>query len=488
MHPDFEDEDALPEPLADVHRRLLHDGDQWRATLPADHLLRMARALDTTSTASTTGGIMNFDSAPIYPLIADQRISRKGWRSVIPIAAAVVLVALSAVVFTVMRPYHPNNTGATPPTAAAAPYHPSVIAPKPQNLHLPVPSGSTINALSMATADDGWAAGGYLQSTGGSSDQYTEAANIRCFFIHFHDGVWSLAPDTFPSGDIVESLVMISPNDGWAAGFTYTPDSSGKPLIWHFTGGHWQLTTIPVLPEENYLIPEFVAAPTPDFVWISVLQYAPKTAATTGMPQQLFLIYHAGTWAKIFAHAGSTGSLVSPEEGWVLQQVGFPLSSTSTVHFLHYQQGTWTDVMQVSGLAISVTMLSAQDGWAMVVPMNGSELAENNRYYHYTGTSWQQATLRGPEDFQPGVYFPIAPDEVWLAGRNSAASKTEWVYHGQAQILPLPQPYDQTVQITADGDGGVWAIASHPTNQGHQGPDVILYDLHGVWTIYGIGG
>jgi Putative zinc-finger len=413
--------------------------------------------------------------------------------------ATIVLVALSIAVFGIVLS-HQHNNGTHPatnptPLPATDPNHPSVIAPKPQNLHMPVPAGSTISSISMLTANDGWAAG-YIPPTGGSPGQNTGASSIRSFFVHFHNGVWTLAPDSFPVGSIVDSLVMISPNEGWAVG--YTDGTNGgtafKPRVWHFTGGHWQLTTIPVLPEDGSISVDAIYAPTPDFVWISASpHYDVKNATVT--QQQVFLAYHAGTWTKITAPAGSTGSLVSPDEGWAEQQAGGLKSSASTAHFLHYQHGTWTDVMQVSGQAESVKMLSAQDGWAMV------QRTGTSVYYHFTGNTWQPVTLPSLQNLQEEDFFPIAPDEVWLVGWNAGSAKgnassttvTEFVNHNQAQVLPLPQPYDGVTQITTDGNGGSWAVVDHPVQhhpvqQGTLVPDAIVYDLHGVWTIYGIGG
>ncbi len=178
--------------------------------------------------------------------------------------------------------------------------------------------------------------------------------------------------------------------------------------------------------------------------------------------------------------SGAVASLVSPDEGWAEQQVG----SASTVHFLHYQQGTWTDVMQVPGAVQDIKMLSPQEGWAIVRPTSASGPTGStpSPYYHFTGRIWQQVTLPDPQDLQGAYVFPTAPDAAWFAAEGFS-NKTVFVTHGQAQMLPLPQPFTRTVQITGDGEGGVWALVY----VGSQPQSAILYDVRGAWTIYGLG-
>ena len=218
------------------------------------------------------------------------------------------------------------------------------------------PYSRTLSAIDMVSPSDGWAVGD------------------RGTILRYQNGEWSLASS--PTTKYLRAIAMVSPTDGWSLG--------EDGVILHYTGGSWQST---ISPTKN---------------WLEAVDMISPTDGWAVGSNAAILHYVNGTWQIVEEHLG-WGSLtdvdmVSPTDGWAVgdggiiihydgsswREMASPTDEqlltiamvTSTYGWaggaglLRYEDGTWQDTAipdncSDDGLVASITMLSADEGWAV---------------------------------------------------------------------------------------------------------------------------
>ena len=298
---------------------------------------------------------------------------RRGFvTSVAGIAAVILLVLFARTVFS-------NRPG-----TGSSTYHPT------DALVL-----SSLDGVSMVTANDGWSVGSATTKTKAQVNANTLPATVPLLF-HYDGTAWQpVAAPSGLAGAALKTVAMGSAHDGWAGGgFDETLTSVGGPVdaqtnksavFIHYDGTAWHTVTVPQT--QNLTVKQIQYTSSGD-------AWAVATSANDG--GQVAIIHeHAGTWQVVdvrtiggFIAFGGL-SMVSDSEGWVA--IGSTPSVSSgpfTTTFLQEHNGLWAAAVTLpSVVPVGITMLSATDGWATVASTNSNATA----LYHYNNGHWQQA-------------------------------------------------------------------------------------------------
>ena len=267
----------------------------------------------------------------------------------------------------------------------------AVAAPKPNA------SFSYLQGVSAVSKDDVWAVG----STG----------EIQTLVEHWDGKLWRIVPspdsvDPHPGG-ILDSVVALSTNDVWAAGFyTDTTINAVKTLIEHWNGKVWSIVSTPNLTSYNILYS--ITSVSANNVWA------------------------VGSYT--YPINGGSLALVEHWDGKVWSVVSTPAVSSSN-----------------NVLLLSVSALSAHDVWA-VGSYNTSGYSSNTLVEHWDGSQW--SIMSGPT-FKTSTTLSgvttLSKNNVWAVGNSFDASNPNGVsttliehWNGKAwNVVQSPNPHGQ---------------------------------------------
>jgi len=349
-----------------------------------------------------------------------------------------------------------------------------------------LPSSSYMNAISISSANDGWAIGqvyvsSYWQGTmyhydGVSWQQVSNPAGIAPL-----RGVW-----TSPT----------MPGEAWATG----GDSSHAGTVYHYSSGAWSSRTTP-----SNTVPGSIFMLSPNEGWATIIQSVSGilhwngTSWTLEYTSNFYLRSIAGgpgmTWA-----VGNGGTIVSRADAgtWTRQRGAPTFNNLNAVDALnandawavgtfntalHYDGNSWQQVPALLDSSFyDVQMLSANDVYAV-----GS-----NAIAHWDGASWTRVAL--PPNTLRGIAM-TSPGEGWAVGDSGAiwhSSGGQWSAvstgitrtltavamdsptHGWAVGGDLSQLYS-SIPALIEYTGGAWVdrSATLPANVGNL-EDIVL--------------
>jgi len=269
-------------------------------------------------------------------------------------------------------------------------------------------------------------------------------------------GVWrDINPTAYitpPANPPINSIYMLSPNEGWAVGnSTPTTDIDyAFPPILHYDGSTWNLVPAPKSPTELPILP------TPASYALTSVSFGPP-----GNP-----IGRNDGWAVGYFEFGTPAAVALHWDGvtWRPQLAGIPVTPTSTPD---------------AGRLLSVSMVSSTDVWA--VGQNAAETA--GVFWHWTGVpglggGWNepQAPVTSVTAFRS--VFMVSASEGWavgtmLSGAPAGSSNIYHYYGGSWTAFPSPDILHtlRSVFMISPTDG--WAV-------GDSG--IILHYTSGTWT------
>lgn len=158
----------------------------------------------------------------------------------------------------------------------------------------------------------------------------------------FHAGAWSPSGQSLPEASLWGDIQMLSPADGWAAGFNQTGQVTTKgvtipgwPYLEHYDGTTWQRVAVPAgLPANTAL--NQIAMESPDAGWAFGIQNNTVPA--------VLLRYSAGRWSVVplsqqVSNGVDTISSASSTEAWA---AGDRSGDCICSMLLHQKDGVWT--------------------------------------------------------------------------------------------------------------------------------------------------
>ncbi|HLY31682.1 MAG TPA: hypothetical protein VKQ36_11690, partial [Ktedonobacterales bacterium] len=322
-----------------------------------------------------------------------------------------------------------------------------------------------VQALSSA---DVWAIGGAYKSVGGSG-------SFSALALHYSGGQWmrTAMPTDAQLGahDVeLESIAMVSPDEGWAVGFATNPGNGStrslpSGLILHYSDGQW--SKVSEMPNTELWSVQMLS---PTDGWLAGGGgWGTEQGATTS----ILLHYTGGKW--VFVRAPNVAgihslAMVSPTDGW----------ATGQGTIMRYDGSHWSAFSRLQGVA-GVSMDSATDGWAF-----GGELFPNNptsaysTVWHYSGSQWTQGTLPSAvvHDSQITALSMDSTSDGWAVGvlgglKKGASSQTLYLHYTNGQWTQVQGPNTgplNAISMISSQDG--WAVGVDGT---------LLHYQNGVW-------
>lgn len=296
-------------------------------------------------------------------------------------------------------------------------------------------NGDRLVAVTEVAPNNVWAVGSVLQPVEGyilqpASDLY----GVHALIEHWDGHAWSIVPgpDGKGSANELESIVAVSANDIWAAGysgqlpFPGTHNSPGENigsfLVEHWDGHAWSMVSLPAsLPQVGFGNINLVATPDGD-VWI---------AGNTNHGS-LLARRHNGQWSSTYEDGAYLYSLSSHATNalWVSGIERRPGSQTSYQTFIEHWNGTnWQKTIlsspslhsspdgQSSQYLSHLIAISASDAWAIGGQFGNyaNETPEHLLLEHWDGRSWQSAPWAQKYNGTLSVLLAI-DGRVWTAG------------------------------------------------------------------------
>ncbi len=344
-------------------------------------------------------------------------------------------------------------------------------------------SHPVLQAVSMVSATDGWAAGSFVKGS------------IKAFFLHYDGTSWTEVDPLVTHSELqyfggkpqvpaffdLSGLQMLSATGGWAAGGTLPRD--GEFALLHYTGSAW--VSVPVDDPRCY-----ETTPTPESytcMFIGLDMTSPQEGWAVGISGEINQtqqpdgkeVTTSDTSAAVIAHfAGGRWSIqarfpyatlqrvvmVSATEGWAIGTQSTPATDSEWPLLLHYVNGTWSkaasplDMLPGRDSYIGAFSFSSpEDGWLAVSEYAGQDkmASEPPVLLHYTGGRWTRVDLPAVPNRVAVVInglTMVSPQEGWAVG-------TGW----------LPP---SNGKLTASHIG--FSTPSRP---------LILHYFHGAWSV-----
>ena len=285
-----------------------------------------------------------------------------------------------------------------------------------------------LNSVSMISPTEGWAAGNTDIATGDVS------------LVHYLNGKWLPLHGSAAIDDYIYDVQMLSADDGLAG---------GQKGITRYQGDCWHL---------ERAVPGYITRGVN-----SVYSLSSDEAWAAGYD---FLYYHNQHWDNLYAankvmSGGWVNSvqMLSPTDGWAVgydgsiahytggqwTEVGSPttvelhaIQMTSPSNgwavgpgsfILHYSNGAWTiQNSPAVGVLYGISMLSANEGWVVGSKQDGDKNQDLAVVLHYKDGQWNEEPVNIPGALH-GVQM-LSANEGWAVGANQDG-KTGLILHYQ---------------------------------------------------------
>lgn len=393
---------------------------------------RVLAQLNDAGTPPPTPSSARGGAATPLAIHSPQSRRRDVWRRVGALAAVLLLIAMSALLFTRLSGRGPAVTSTSTFTPG-----PDPLGNIPGNWAQVLPERGDISDVAVVSPTDIWAVGGIgTPNNSGSQD---------IVLLHFDGKLWHRSPESFP-GASLSSISMVSANEGWASGAI----GVGHPFLLHYLSGHWHdartSLTLPNTPGLKYLTLDKIQMASATSGWMLA---SPVVNQTGVSPTQVYEYHRSGDgyrWEPIFSFDNVTFTAlaaVSDHEAWFVGSRGpHALAIHLTVGYLNNDPHSYvinrdTREFDMDALGLSdISMLSPTDGWAA-----GGDDVNGGVLFHWDGSKWTPRPVAQAEI-----------DGVVMTGEN-----TGWVYN---------RVYNQGVGYlysTADNQWSRYPLASDET-------------------------
>jgi hypothetical protein len=338
----------------------------------------------------------------------------------------------------------------------------------PGDITAHVPENGSIDSLDMVSPDEGWAIGEVMDPA--------TAEPGTSFILHYQNCTWTLMATSLRDAGL-SSISMGSATDGWALGST----TGGAPFAMQYANGVWKPVTPPgadVLHGGTYAGVHMLSA---DEGWVTFN----RVKDGQGYLTQGLLHLANGRWTTVDTPFPGIENVlpVAPNEAWV---EGDTTATQQIPDFYHYRAGTWTRMAPQSGIrAYTMRMVSPNDIWASGQSDPGSGNAIG-AVLHYDGSRWQRVSVdasghpRDVEAFGQGESWAFAKDEQTIINGNTVPptemviSGAQYQHNGSWQHVAWPFPAIALVgSLTRVSTEEYWAIGyyerSYQTPTGNGG-------------------
>lgn len=359
--------------------------------------------------------------------------------------------------------------GGAPAAASACVQNWSVV-PSPN-----VGTGNnSLNALAAVSDADIWAVGSYSKDPDDT---------VQTLIEHWDGREWTMVPSpNVGQGDSqLNAISAISANDIWAVGSVNDTDRIYKPLLIHWDGTLWTVSTHPQI-ENSFLRLSGVDASATDDVWAVGIYYEKE-----GPSKPLILHWDGLAW-KQSSHTNLNGSspsgvaVISNSETWIVGSASIltydlPLDIKVPLTAHSNLDGWVTFPTPGSGLKQNsldaIAANTSEDIWAVGSsrPFSRTETLIE----HWNGSTWSIVPSQNPSE-SSNVLTAVAVhdrNDVWVAGTYFSGNSTQGLvqhWNGKDwETTPIQNPaqYRNTIKaISTTPTGTVWIAGSQSRERG----------------------
>ncbi len=309
------------------------------------------------------------------------------------------------------------------------------------------PVTGNLNSIDMVSVNDGWAVG----------DQG--------LVLHFDGKNWTAVNAPVTPTTTLHAVAMSSADNGWAIGMDETPPYDGIIIRWN--GNEWAPVALPSPPWPFAMAD--VSAPNDASAWIAGGFFVCSAGPACNPEYALGIILHwngsAWDYTSFPNLRFSAISMLSDTDGWVvgleLVQPTHQLRSC----ILHWNGSAWTAVAHplteypggsVQFILEEVAALNSNTVWTAI--------SGQNRFLRWDGTSW--TAVDSPISGRPSIAVLFAND-AWAVGGEGDIGH----WDGNTWAL-VPSPVSATLNSVsmvspfegwAVGNGGVILRGQAPT-------------------------
>jgi hypothetical protein len=309
-----------------------------------------------------------------------------------------------------------------------------VPSPNPGQQTVNCPADETanvLNAVAGTSANDIWAVGYFFNCGSGIESQP--------LVLHWDGVQWSVSLASILSihgNNALNSVVAISPNDVWAAGYQVNPANGGViTLIEHWTGGQWSIVTSPNANENGNMLNAISAVSATD-VWAA----GSFVDQPTNSNQTLIEHFDGVQWTVVPSPNGIIADLdqnilngVVATSSTDVTAVGFVLNAAIpyTVTLIeHWDGAKWSIVPSPNVAAAAgdsnhlnaIAAVSATDiyaaGWFEDAATSGQH---TTLIEHFDGTAWSiiPSPTKSLAQHLNGAAVTPRTQRVWAVGAYS---------------------------------------------------------------------
>lgn len=344
--------------------------------------------------------------------------------------------------------------------------------------------GDTLNAVAALSSKDAWAVG--FQNDNNLN-------NSRTLAMHWDGSQWSAVRTPNPgshcqgnSGNVLNAVAAVAPNDVWAVGFFFSCSSLLKPMVMHWDGTAWKLVATPALNTTENAALNGVVAVAADNIYAVGSQ-----PATNAALQTLVEHWDGKAWSVMPSpNPSPTSNLLSgitansPTDVWAVGNSGDQATSSIQTLALHFDGATWKVVPTPNPLPkqllnqnvlLSVQAVSASDVTAVGFIADFNAQNVRTLIEHWDGTKWSvtpspnQGEAQGDLNTLRGV-AAVSGSDLYAAGFFETAATA-----------------GQHTTLIEHFDGSNWTIIASPTRGLAQQLNGIFV-LPGTSDVWSVGG
>ncbi len=293
---------------------------------------------------------------------------------------------------------------------------------------------------------------------------------------------------------LLNSIAMVSPDEGWAVGTTLLPQTPashsgleyvyGDPVILHYSQGHWRPVPLPFHCQAGcHIVLHSIAMVSATEGWAVGNSVLPPGA--DGITSGFILHYTGGKWS-VYGQRGSELSRVvisSASDGWIIGS-----------GIYHYQGATWSQVNDPAFAPIipqTILAPSATNVWLVgagpALPgSTGFDGDASEIILHYDGHRWTQ--VKSDLANSPiSALAMVSPTEGWAVGCLSGGLGEHPAHPEKALVEQYTQGRWQLAASFASSSGAYYCLHGITLVSADEGwavgsDGLIVHGLHGVWT------
>jgi hypothetical protein len=270
---------------------------------------------------------------------------------------------------------------------------------------------SRINKIAVISPTDIWAV--------------AAASSNRSQIQHFNGSTWSVVSSPhFVSGEVLNSIKVLSPTNIFAVGFFFLNATTRTPLVEHFNGTKWSVVTVP----------QISAGELDDLAIVSATNIWAVGGVGGATPAALTMHFNGVQWIRVSAPTGFL-SAVTALAGNNVWAVGSRIGTGALIE--HWNGTAWKVVPSPTtstiGILTAISAISASDIWAAGCDNCGDVGGTPPLIEHWNGASWTinpAPTQAGGVAGNTIIAFPASKD-VFVGGFVFASSGPQSiVYEG----------------------------------------------------------